>query len=60
MGEGVLSPAAWADPAGLFADATLARAANGALEMAGVPLDAIAREAGTPAYVDSAPAIRNR
>ena len=67
MGEGVLtvSPTeARGAPdrrqAALFDDAGLSRRADGTLLLDGVALDDIAREAGTPAYVYNAAAIRNR
>jgi diaminopimelate decarboxylase len=60
MGEGVLSVAPAADPALLFEDAGLTRSPDGILQMAGVPLDRLAREVGTPAYVYNAEAIRRR
>jgi diaminopimelate decarboxylase len=44
--------------AALFADAGLRRDAGGALLLGGVPVEDIAREAGTPAYVYNAGAIR--
>ena len=62
MGQGVLSghgPLAPAELAGLFADAGLTRR-DGALELGGVPLGAIADSAGTPVYVYHAEAIRAR
>ena len=45
--------------AALFADAGLTRRAEGALLVAGVPVEEIARRAGTPAYVYNAEAIRS-
>jgi len=44
----------------LFADAGLTRDDDGALRFGGVPVDDIARGAGTPAYVYNAAAIRVR
>ena len=44
----------------LFDDAGLIRGADGALFVDGIPLQAIAVEAGTPAYVYNAAAIRRR
>jgi diaminopimelate decarboxylase len=44
----------------LFADAGLTRAGDGALLFGGVSVEAIARSAGTPAYVYNADAIRRR
>lgn len=44
----------------LFADAGLTRAGDGALLFGGVSVEAIARTAGTPAYVYNADAIRRR
>ena len=46
--------------AALFEDAGLTRAEDGSLCLEGVELGAIAREAGTPAYVYNAGAIRRR
>ena len=65
MGQGVLNTAGWreggevADTAALMEDAGLTREA-GDLRMAGVSLDAVARRAGTPAYVYNAEAIRRQ
>jgi diaminopimelate decarboxylase len=66
MGEGVLMAerrkGGKADggerEAALFADAGLRRTADGALLVGGVPVEEIARDAGTPAYVYNAEAIR--
>jgi diaminopimelate decarboxylase len=44
----------------LFADAGLTRTPDGALLFGGVPVEAIARSAGTPAYAYNAEAIRRR
>lgn len=44
----------------LFADAGLMRADDGALLFGDVPVDTIAREAGTPTYAYNAEAIRRR
>lgn len=61
MGAGVLSrPGPYRDPAALFADAGLERGPDGHLRLGGVALEAIARDAGTPAYVYNAAAIRTR
>jgi len=67
MGEGVLTvPPAEARgapdrrQAALFDDAGLSRRADGILLLDGVALEALARDAGTPAYVYNAAAIRNR
>ncbi|HEV8613037.1 MAG TPA: alanine racemase, partial [Gemmatimonadales bacterium] len=46
--------------AALFEDAGLTRQADGTLLIGGVPVEQIAREAGTPAYVYNAEAIRGR
>jgi diaminopimelate decarboxylase len=66
MGEGVLMTERRKDgkteggsrEEALFADAGLSRA-EGALLVAGVPVEEIARRAGTPAYVYNAEAIRS-
>lgn len=61
MGTGVLSPLEpWRDPAGLFTDAGLERGPDGLLRLAGVSLEAIARDVGTPVYIYNADAIRTR
>ncbi|HEX9895263.1 MAG TPA: alanine racemase, partial [Gemmatimonadales bacterium] len=44
--------------AALFADAGLVRSGDGGLLVAGVPVESIARSAGTPAFVYNAEAIR--
>ncbi len=56
MGQGVLSPR----QARLFADAGLTRAGDGALLFGGLSVEAVARAAGTPAYLYNADAIRDR
>lgn len=67
MGEGLLRTAGRADgqtagvvarQAALFADAGLARQANGTLTLAGVSLNEVAAAVGTPAYVYNAGAVR--
>jgi diaminopimelate decarboxylase len=68
VGESVLSQAEAADREGaedsrqaaLFEDAGLGRGAQGELRLEGVSLGEIAAEAGTPAYVYNAAAIRRR
>ena len=54
------APVEHGDPLGLFEDAGLERGADGSLRLDGVALEAVARDAGTPAYVYSAAAIRRR
>ncbi len=48
------------DPPALFEDAGLERGADGSLRLGGVALEAVARDAGTPAYVYNGSAIRDR
>jgi diaminopimelate decarboxylase len=58
--EAVLQGARDGRQAALFDDAGLSRRADGVLRLDGVSLDAIARAAGTPAYVYNAFVIRDR
>lgn len=65
MGQGVLNTSGWreagevADTAALMEDAGLTRE-SGDLRMAGVSLDTVASQVGTPAYVYNAEAIRRQ
>ncbi len=60
MGEGVLTVGQDDRQSALFDDAGLSRRSDGTLLLGGVSLEEIAREAGTPAYVYHAAAIRAR